>query len=150
MELINSIFEQLGINKTFYIQLFLVSVSVVVLSKFVFNRVLETLILRDEKTRLAKKEAEELVFEHDRIKKEYDIKWNDYENRAKQIRTSKIDEYKRKADAEVKSSKEKINELLEQNREAVQKELSLEVVKLNNKSRVLVDQIKDKLFKEVV
>ncbi|HOW17371.1 MAG TPA: hypothetical protein PK443_06610, partial [bacterium] len=79
MELINSIFEQLGINKTFYIQLFLVSVSVVVLSKFVFNRVLETLILRDEKTRLAKKEAEELVFEHDRIKKEYDIKWNDYE-----------------------------------------------------------------------
>ncbi len=150
MELINSIFEQLGINKTFYIQLFLVSVSVVVLSKFVFNRVLETLILRDEKTRLAKKEAEELVFEHDRIKKEYDIKWNDYENRAKQIRTSKIDEYKRRADAEVKSSKEKINELLEQNREAVQKELSLEVVKLNNKSKVLVDQIKDKLFKEVV
>ncbi|HOW16507.1 MAG TPA: hypothetical protein PK443_02215, partial [bacterium] len=68
----------------------------------------------------------------------------------KQIRISKIDEYKRKADAEVRSSKEKINELLEQNREAVQKELSLEVVKLNNKSKVLVDQIKDKLFKEVV
>ena len=150
MELINSIFEQLGINKTFYIQLFLVSVSVVVLSKFVFNRVLETLILRDEKTRLAKKEAEELVFEHDRIKKEYDIKWNDYENRAKQIRVSKIDEYKRKADADIRSSKEKMNELLEQNRAVVQKELSLELVKLNGNSKILIDQIKDKLFKEVV
>jgi len=150
MELINSIFEQLGINKTFYIQLFLVSVSVVVLSKFVFNRVLETLILRDEKTRLAKKEAEELVFEHDRIKKEYDIKWNDYENRAKQIRISKIDEYKRKADADIRSSKEKMNELLEQNRAVVQKELSLELVKLNGNSKILIDQIKDKLFKEVV
>ncbi len=150
MELINSIFEQLGINKTFYLQLFLVSISVIVLSRFVFNRVLETLVLRDEKTRLAKKEAEELVFEHDRIKKEYDIKWNDYENRAKQIRVSKIDEYKRKADADIRSSKEKMNELVEQNREAVQEELSLELVKLNDSSKVLVDQIKGKLFKEVV
>ncbi len=150
MELINSIFEQLGINKTFYIQLFLVSISVIVLSRFVFNRVLETLVLRDEKTRLAKKEAEELVFEHDRIKKEYDIKWNDYENRAKQIRVSKIDEYKRKADADIRSSKEKMNELIEQDREAVREELSLELVKLNDSSKVLVDQIKGKLFKEVV
>jgi F0F1-type ATP synthase membrane subunit b/b' len=150
MELINSIFEQLGINKTFYIQLFLVSISVIILSRFVFNRVLETLVLRDEKTRLAKKEAEELVFEYDRIKKEYDIKWNDYENRAKQIRISKIDEYKRKADADIRSSKEKMNELLEQNRAVVQKELSLELVKLNGNSKILIDQIKDKLFKEVV
>jgi len=149
MELLNSIFSQLGINKTFFIQFALVLVSCAVLSKLLFNNVLATLILRDSKVKGARKDAGELMFEYDSAKKEYDSKWTVYQDKADQIKKNQYDESRKKVQNIVEKSKEESEVFLNAERSRIGKIIELEQGKLSKESPAFIKSIKNKLFEVV-
>ncbi len=150
MELLRSIFDQLGINKTFFIQFVLVSISVIALSNLAFNKVLEILVLRDRKTRGAKKDSEEILFEYEDIKKEYDARWSVYQDKADDIRDRGYDDFKSKAEQVIRNSKEESSRYLELKRTEMEEVLDKERAKLEKESSELVGQIKEKIFEGVL
>lgn len=146
MELLRSIIDQLGLNNTFFIQFVLVSISVIILSNFAFNKVLEILVLRDNKTRGAKKRSEELMFEHEGFKKEYDLKWSVYEQKADQLKELGREDFRRRSEEIIKNSKEESTRYLDRKRQEMQEEVNKERAKLDKEAAVLVAKIKGKLF----
>lgn len=149
MELLSSIFDQLGINKTFFVQFTLVLISCFVLSKLVFSRVLNILVVRDDRTRGAKKSADELMFEYENTKRDYNAKWSVYQEKAEQIKRTKYEESRKKAEEIVKKKKEESEAFLELKRKEIVGLIGQEKDKLSKDSVAFVEKIKHKLFDSV-
>lgn len=146
MELLGSILAQLGINKTFFFQLVLVVISSYFLNKFVFKRVLATLVLRDDKVSGARKDAHNILFEYDNLKKEYNSKWVIYEQEAEQIKKASYQEARSKASALIKKSKSESESLLLKKREETNSIVGVERNELLKESNSLIKDISNKII----
>ena len=86
MELLRSIFAQLGINKTFYVQFALVIVVYIFLSKVLFRPILTILVTRKHKIFGLRRMADEAITDSERITEDFSKKWDVYEVQARNIK----------------------------------------------------------------
>ena len=133
MSLLQSIFSQLGINKTFFIQLVMVSICCIFMSKFVFDGLLNILVTRINRTRGAKKIADEHLFEYEMLKKEYEQEWSKYENVASEIKNSGYLAARIKAERILTESKQQAEKILGEAR------FKAETLYASEKSKILAD-----------
>ncbi|MCX6112283.1 MAG: ATP synthase F0 subunit B [Proteobacteria bacterium] len=112
MELLRSIFAQIGINKTFYVQFVLIVVVYVFLSKMLFKPVLTILVTRKHKTLGLRKMAEDALMESDTSSEEFSKEWNIYEQKAKAIRNEGYEKNSKQTNEIIKEANRKAMQIL--------------------------------------
>jgi len=116
MELLQSIFAQIGINKTVYIQFVLVVIVCLFLSRMLFRPVMMILIARKHKTSGLRKMAEDTIMDAERADEEFSEKWNKYEDKARVIKNQTHEKSSKQANDIIKEANKKATQLLEKKR----------------------------------
>ena len=146
MALLQSILSQLGVNKTFFLQFALVVIAYIFLSRFLFKPVLNMLVLRSYKVEGLKRSADTMVFEHDRLLKEYRTKWHQYEVKAKKESDEIISEAKSKAESMIEESEERASVYMKNKRLEIEKAAGKLSMELGATSTEVEGLIKTRLF----
>ena len=119
MELLRSIFAQIGINRTVYIQFLLVMIVSLFLSRMLFRPVMMILITRKHKTSGLKKMAEDTIMEAERADQEFSEKWNEYENKARVIKSQIHEKSSKQTNEIIKEANKKAVQILEKKRDEI-------------------------------
>ena len=117
MELLRSIFAQIGINKTVYIQFLLVVIVCLFLSKMLFKPVMMILIARKHKTLGLRKMAEDTVMDAEKADEEFSKKWNEYEDKARGIKNQTYEKSSKQANDMIKDANKRATQILEKKRD---------------------------------
>ena len=119
MELLRSIFAQIGINKTVYIQFLLVVVVCLFLSRMLFRPVMMILIARKHKTLGLRKMAEDTIMDSERAEEEFSEKWNKYEDQARVIKSQVHEKNSKQANDIIKEANKKASQIVEKKRDEI-------------------------------
>jgi F0F1-type ATP synthase membrane subunit b/b' len=92
MELLKDILSQVGVDKTIYLQLILITLVYFLLSRIVFRKLLTILLVRKHQISGMKNMSEMTLFDYDKLSREYSDKWQKYEEEAERIRTENHDQ----------------------------------------------------------
>lgn len=146
MELLRSIFAQIGINKTVYLQLILVAVVYFFLSKMLFKPILAILVSRRENTVIRKRKADEALMDSDKINEEFSSKWTAYEIEAKKIRDDASDKAQKEAKEIIKDASKKADLIVNDKKANILKSVNEVKQQLNKDLGRLSGNIEDKLI----
>jgi F-type H+-transporting ATPase subunit b len=146
MKLLMSIFAQIGINRTFYIQFVLVFVVYFFLSKFMFRPLLMILISRKHKTNGLRRMGEDVLMETDKIQEEYNEKWKTYEDEAYRIRDKINENTSKQCKNLIKEANKKAARVIEDRRTQIAVDMSDIEKKLEKDIPAFSEDISNKLI----
>ncbi|MEI6079804.1 MAG: ATP synthase F0 subunit B [bacterium] len=143
MELLRSIFAQLGINKTFYVQFALVIVVYVFLSKVLFRPILTILVTRKHKVFGLKRMADEAITDAERMTEDFSKKWDVYEVQARNIKNEIHEKNSKTAKQIIKEASIAADKIVEDKRQeslsqikGIEDALSKDIVSLSENATV--------------
>ncbi|MFH1222930.1 MAG: ATP synthase F0 subunit B [Pseudomonadota bacterium] len=145
MGMLQSVLSQIGIDRTFFYQLFLVICVYFVLSKFLFRPILKIMLIRRDKTEGLKKNANSILLESDRLKNEYDAVWSGYVKQANSEKQKIYAEANKKVSDIIKDSEQKSSVYIEGGREQIQQDVLAVQKQLGAYSDEIKSRIKVKL-----
>jgi len=148
MELLRTIMSQLGVNHTFFMQLTLAVIAYFFLSRFLFRPVLDILLVRNYNVEGLRISADTMLFEHDKIAREYKSKWTEYELKAKNAGEKIMLEARNDAEKIIDDAEAKAAEYLKSKRSDIEKEGDMLSLELGNSSAEIERLIRGKLFGE--
>ena len=146
MELLKSIMSQLGIDHTFFIQLMLVFICYLFLSRFLFKPVLTILLVRAHKVDGIRRSADTMLLEYDKTLVNYKAKWREYELRAVSASDEIISEARAEAVKMIKDAEGKSSEYLKNKRQDIEKEAEKLSIELGNTAPEIETLIVNKLL----
>ena len=146
MELLRSIFTQIGINKTVYLQFILVVVVYFFLSKMLFNPILAILVSRRENTVIRRRKADEALMDSDKINEEFSSKWTEYEIKAKKIRNEINDTAQKEAKEIIRAASKKADLIIDDKKAKILKSVNEVKQQLDSERASLSSNIEEKLI----
>jgi F-type H+-transporting ATPase subunit b len=146
MELLKSIFAQIGINKTFYVQFALVVVVYYFLSKFMFRPILTILITRKHKIQGLKRMADDTLTEAEKVNDDFSEQWAKYEVKADTLRNEINERATKEAKDTIKEANKKAHGVIEEKRQQMKIRLKDMDTLLDKELNVISENIKDKLL----
>jgi F-type H+-transporting ATPase subunit b len=145
MELLKSIFAQIGINKTFYVQFALVAVVYYFLSKFMFRPILTILVTRKHKVLGLKRMADEALTEAERANEGFSEKWKEYEIKGEAIKNETYERAAKDSKDRVKEANRKAHLVIEEKRQQMKTRLKDIDALLDKDVSAISESISDKL-----
>ena len=146
MEVIKSIFSELGINKTFFYQFILVVLAYIFLARGVFKPLLEILLLRKEKTLGKRKLADNVLHEFKEAHEEYDRQWKGYERKAFIQRADRHEEVRLRANAIIERAQKEARDFLIRRRIVIEDSFSSIRKELDKDIPEFTKDIRDRLI----
>ncbi|MEI6092071.1 MAG: ATP synthase F0 subunit B [bacterium] len=146
MELLRSIFAQIGINNTFYLQFILVVVVYFFMSKMLFKPILAIFVSRRESTLGLRRKAEEALMDEDKINEAFLLKWNEYETEAKNIRDLITEKAQKEAKSIMRDASKKADIIINDKKTEISQSFNEVKQQLNKELGPISDSIKNKLI----
>lgn len=146
MELLRSIFAQIGINKTVYLQFILVVMVYFFLSKMLFEPILAILVSRRENTVIRRRKADEALMDSDKINEEFLSKWTEYEIKAKKIRNEINDKAQKEAKDIIRAASKKADLIIDDKKAKILKSVNEVKQQLDSERASLSSNIEEKLI----